>query len=81
MVASENDAREVVSVLLEAKADPNITDKVKLHYSYSLYNSDLMHYVTERLERSPLCYQWGTLRSDQAAAKEWCNSGHQTEGD
>ena len=48
MVASENDAREVVSVLLEAKADPNITNEVKLHYSHCLYNSNLMHYVTGR---------------------------------
>ena len=36
-----------VRVLLEAKADPNITREVKLHYSHCLYNSNLMHYVTE----------------------------------
>ena len=46
MLASMNNARDVVSVLLEAKADPNITDQVKLHYSHCLYNSNLMHYVT-----------------------------------
>ena len=81
MVASANDAREVVSVLLEAKADPNITDEVKLHYSHCLYNSDLIHYVTGRLECSLPCYPERTLRSDQAATKEWCSSGHQREGD
>ena len=43
MVASKNNAREVVSVLLEAKADPNITNEVKLHYSHCLFNSNLMH--------------------------------------
>ena len=37
---------DTVRVLLEAKADPNITDEVKLHYSHYLYNSNLMHYVT-----------------------------------
>ena len=37
---------EIVSVLLEAKADPNITDMVKLHYSHCSYNSNLMHYIT-----------------------------------
>ena len=37
---------ETVSVLLAAKADSNITDQVKLHYSHCLYNSNLMHYVT-----------------------------------
>ena len=36
MLASVNDARDVVSVLLAAKADPNITDEVKLHYSHCL---------------------------------------------
>ena len=30
---------ETISVLLEAKADPNITDEVKLHYSHCLYNN------------------------------------------
>ena len=38
---------ETVSVLLAAKADPNITTEVKLHYSHYLYNSNLKHYVTE----------------------------------
>ena len=51
-VASENDSRDVVRVLLEAKADPNITDEVKLHYSYCLYDSNLMHYVAGRTECS-----------------------------
>ena len=37
---------ETISVLLEAKADPNTTNKVKLYYSHCLYNSNLMHYVT-----------------------------------
>ena len=49
MLASMNDARDAVSILLAAKADPNITTEVKLHYVYShccLYNSNLMHYVT-----------------------------------
>ena len=36
-----------VRVILEAKADPNITNEVKLHYSHCLYNSNLMYYVTE----------------------------------
>ena len=38
---------ETMSVLLAAKADPNITNEVKLHYSHCLYNSNFMHYVTE----------------------------------
>ena len=46
MWASEGGYTEIVSVLLEAKADPNITDKVKLHDSHCLYNNNLMHYVT-----------------------------------
>ena len=28
---------ETMSALLEAKADPNIANKVKLHYSHCLY--------------------------------------------
>ena len=48
MLASACGYTEIVSVLLEAKADPNITDEVKLHYSHCLYNSNLMHYVTGR---------------------------------
>ena len=47
MWASVGGYTEIVSVLLEAKADPNITKEVKLHYSYCLYNSNLMYYVTE----------------------------------
>ena len=34
--ASDDGSTEIVSVLLAAKADPNITDKVKLHYSHCL---------------------------------------------
>ena len=47
MVASLNGFVDTVRVLLEAKADPNLTDDVRLHYSHCLYNSNLMHYVTE----------------------------------
>ena len=47
MRAVENHHAYTVRALLEAKADPNITDEVKLHYSHCLYNSSLMHYVTE----------------------------------
>ena len=32
MLASSNGYKEIVRVLAEAKADPNITNKVKLHY-------------------------------------------------
>ena len=46
MRASSDGYTNIVSVLLEAKADPNITDEVKFHYSHCLYNSNLMHYVT-----------------------------------
>ena len=46
MKASGDGHTSIVQVLLEAKADPNITDEVKLHYSHCLYNSNLMHYVT-----------------------------------
>ena len=46
MWASNNGSTETMSVFLAAKADPNITDEVKLHYSHYLYNSNLMHYVT-----------------------------------
>ena len=46
MEASEKRYTDTVRALLEAKADPNITDEVKLHYSHCLYNSNLMHYVT-----------------------------------
>ena len=31
---------EIFRVLLEVKADPNITDEVKLHYNHCLYNSN-----------------------------------------
>ena len=44
MVASFLGFTETMSVLLEAKADPNITDKVKLHYSHCLYNRNLGHF-------------------------------------
>ena len=47
MWASNDGSTETVSVLLAAKADPNITNEVKLHYSHCLYNSNLMHYATE----------------------------------
>ena len=46
MYASVGGFTETVSVLLAAKADPDITNEVKLHYSHCLYNSNLMHYVT-----------------------------------
>ena len=46
MLTSVIGARDGVSVLLAAKADPNITNEVKLHYSHCLYYSNLMHYVT-----------------------------------
>ena len=36
ILASMNDARDAVSVLLAAKADPNITKEVKLHYGHCL---------------------------------------------
>ena len=45
MIASSGGKGDVIKVLLEAKADPNITNEVKLH-NYCLYNSSLMHYVT-----------------------------------
>ena len=65
IVASENDSRDVVSVLLEAKADPNITDKAKLHYcnSHCLYNSNLMHFIIVWTGCSPLCCPGGSCRS------------------
>ena len=47
MAASLGGFVDTVRVLLEAKADPNLTDDVRLHYSHCLYNSNLMHYVTE----------------------------------
>ena len=37
MEASERGHVDTVRVLLEAKADPNITDEVKLHYIQSLF--------------------------------------------
>ena len=46
MWAGERFYMATMRVLLEAKADPNITTEVKLHYSHCLYNSNLMHYVT-----------------------------------
>ena len=40
MRASRSDSRDVLTVVLEANADPNITDEVNLHYySHYLYNS------------------------------------------
>ena len=36
MWASMNGHTGTVRVLLEAKADPNITDEVKLHYSHCI---------------------------------------------
>ena len=46
MMASCNGYINIVKVLLEAKADPNIATEVKLHYSHCLHNSNLRHYVT-----------------------------------
>lgn len=42
---------DTVQVLLEAKADPNITNDVRLHYSHCLYNNNLMPY--NRMVRLP----------------------------
>ena len=54
IVASWSDSRDqVVMVLLEAKADPNITAEVKLYYSHSLYSSIFMYHVTEWSDCSP----------------------------
>ena len=39
MRASEHGHTGTILMFLEAKADPNITDEVKLHYSHCLYNS------------------------------------------
>ena len=41
MEASGGSYTETVRVLLEAKADPNITNQVKLHYSHCLYNTQI----------------------------------------
>ena len=41
MKASKRGYAETVRVLLEAKADPNITNQVKLHYSHCLYNTQI----------------------------------------
>ena len=38
MEASESGHVDTVRTLLEAKADPNITNEVKLHYSHCLHN-------------------------------------------
>ena len=56
MRASAGGYTETVSVLLEAKADPNITDEVKLHYSHCLiiwcimlqYGDTALHYAAAR---------------------------------
>ena len=48
MAASVGGYTETVRVLLEAKADPNITDEVKLHYSHCLYNTQNL--ITDTLE-------------------------------
>ena len=53
MAASMGGHTEAMDVLLKAKADPNITDEVKLHYSHCLYNSNLMDYVTGWSDCSP----------------------------
>ena len=37
MVASGSGHIDTVRVLLEAKADPNITNKVKFHYNHALF--------------------------------------------
>ena len=47
MVASRDGYPDAVRVLLEAKADPNIINKVKLHFSHCLYNNNLMYYIIE----------------------------------
>ena len=48
MEASSGGYINTVRALLEAKAVPNITNEVKLHYSHCLCNSNssLIHYVT-----------------------------------
>ena len=80
MIASENDARDVVGVLLEAKADPNIITEVKLLYSHCLYNSNLMYRVTGWMECSLPGCQEGSCRSSQDVGEVWCSCGHQKEG-
>ena len=40
IMASKNGDIDAMRALLEAKVNPNITDEVKLHYSYCLCNSN-----------------------------------------
>ena len=80
MGASSAGKGDVVKVLLEAKADPNITNEVKLHYNYCLYNSNLMHYVTVWLDCSPLGCPLGSCRSSPDVGEVWSSSGHQKQG-
>ena len=53
MAASYDGYGDIVRVLLEAKADPNITDEVKVRYMQPLAvftivtHINLMHYVAE----------------------------------
>ena len=42
MEASYFGHTETMGILIEAKADPNFTNEVKVHYSHCLYNSNLM---------------------------------------
>ena len=46
MEASFGGYTEIVKVLAEAKADPNITDKVKLHYTHYCIVIQIMYFIT-----------------------------------
>ena len=80
MEASKDGYIDTVRVLLEAKADPNITDEVKLHYSHCLYNSNLMYYVIEWSDCSTLGCPKRSCRSSQDVGALQCSSGHQKQG-
>ena len=58
MWASGGDSIDTVKVLLEAKADPNITTEVKLHYSHCMFVPVLANlmglYIIEWGDRSLL---------------------------
>ena len=61
MEASYRGFTEIVKVLAEAKADPNITDEVKLHYTH--------YYIVQIRSRSCISLQYGNTALILAASE------------
>ena len=80
MWASERSYTASMRVLLEAQGDPNITNEVKFHYSYSVYNSNWVHNITGWWNCCLSSCPKGSCRNSQNVGWLWCSSWYQRQG-